>query len=174
MRTRLVTVHAAEISLRRPTPDDEPILHALYADRRAPELELTGWGPDEARAFVDMQFRAQQAGYGADFPDADHWIIVRDGEPVGRLLVDRGPRDDLVVDILIHSRHRGLGIGTALMGEVMGDATAVGRGVHLTADVFDPRVVRWYERLGFVAREQRGPYLEMAWRPDSSASSAGR
>ena len=165
MRTHLVTAPAPEIFLRAATPDDEPFLHALYGDRRAPELVAAGWGPDEARTFIDMQFRAQQAGYGATFPDADHWVVELGGEPIGRMLVRRRPEGDLVVDIVVHSRHRGLGIGTALMQEVIGDADAAGRGVSLTVAAHDRRVVEWYERLGFVVGEQHGPYLGMRWQP---------
>lgn len=165
MRTRLVTAQATVVSLRRALDDDETFLHALYADRRAPELEAAGWGPDEGRAFVDMQFRAQQAGYGATFPEADHWILCRDQNPIGRLLVDRRPSEVRVVDVVVHSRHRGLGIGTVLMQEVMSDAAAENRPVRLTVIAHDQRVVGWYERLGFVPGELRDPYLGMSWRP---------
>lgn len=162
MRRHLLTATEITVALRPASPADEPFLHALYADRRTLELAPLGWGPEEQRAFLDMQFRAQQAGYATTFPDADHWLVSVDDHALGRLLVDRRPDEHRVVDLVILSAYRGSGIGTALMTEVM-DEAGTGTPVRLSAAAHDDRLVRWYEGLGFAVVGHRGPNVLMEW-----------
>jgi ribosomal protein S18 acetylase RimI-like enzyme len=149
VRSHLVLGTGERVSLRAASAHYEPFLRELYEDRRAPELEAAGWPLAERRPFLDMQFRAQQEGYGGVFADADHWIVVTGDEPVGRLLVARRSHEHRVVDLVILSACRGRGIGTSLMREVIADANRAGVPVGLTVDAWDWRVVGWYERLGF-------------------------
>lgn len=165
MRRHLLTATQIDVSLRPASPADEPFLHDLYVDRRAPELAPLGWGPEEQGAFLDMQFRAQQAGYAATFPGADHWVVSVDDHAVGRLLVDRRPDEHRIVDMVILGAYRGSGIGTALMAEVM-DGAGTGTPVRLSAAAHDDRLVRWYEGLGFTIVGHRGPNVLMEWRRD--------
>ncbi len=62
MRERM-TAGEAVLALRRAAAGDEAFLHELYAKRRHPEAELAGWPAGQWEAFVDQQFRLQQAGY---------------------------------------------------------------------------------------------------------------
>jgi GNAT superfamily N-acetyltransferase len=149
------------LTVRAASTDDERFLRELYADRRGPELAAVGWPVAQRPAFLDMQFQAQQQGYGTTYADADHWIVVREDQPVGRILVARGPAEHRVVDLVIHSRWRGIGIGTALMREVIGDADDAGVPVGLTVDAYDHRLIGWYERLGFSALAPAGAHLGM-------------
>lgn len=160
------------VRLRAASAADEPFLHSLYADRRAPELAPLGWTTDQQAAFVDHQFRAQQAGYGGAFPAADHWIVVVGEEPVGRLLVDRRPSEHLVVDMVVMGEWRGRGIGTALMGDVLTDASEAGVPARLTVAVNEPHLVRWYERLGFAVVEADDVHLRMAFAPAPASARA--
>jgi len=160
-----VSASGSRVGLRRAAGTDEPFLHRLYADRRAPELGTLGWTADEEAAFIDHQFRAQQDGYGAAFPDADHWIVVGGGDPIGRLLVDTRPAGHLVVDLVLHTAWRGQGIGTTLMQGVLDDAAAAGVPVRLTVAVNAPHLVRWYERLGFSVVDAGDVHVRMAWTP---------
>lgn len=165
MRTDLVASPALAICLRPASASDEAFLAELYADRRTPEFKALRGGQEEQRVMVEMQFRAQQSGYSAAHPDADHWITCVGEEPAGRLLVDRSSAEHVVVDIVLLSRHRGQGIGTALMQEVLADAGAAGAGVRLTVTAHDQRLIGWYKRLGFVPVDEVGPHLAMEARP---------
>ena len=157
------------VSLRPVTAGDDAFLHRLYADRRAPELGPLDWPLEQVRAFVDMQFRAQSDGYAATFPDADHWLVLAGEEPIGRLMLDRRPHEHLVVDVVILSDHRGKGIGTALMQEVIAGARDAGLPVRLTVAAHDLRVVRWYEGLGFRLVEPGEVYAGMLLSPAGEA-----
>jgi ribosomal protein S18 acetylase RimI-like enzyme len=168
VRTNLTAAPALAIRLRPASASDEAFLSELYADRRAPEFRALGWGLDDQRVMVEMQFRAQQSGYSAAHPGADHWIPCVGKEPAGRLLLDRNGARHVVVDIVVLSRHRGQGIGTALMQEVLADAGAAGVGVGLTVTAHDQRLIGWYERLGFVPVEEIGLYLAMEARPQGN------
>jgi len=155
MDATVVTTHGLTITLRPATPDDERFLHRLYADRRSTEMALLNWSEEEARGFVDMQFRAQQHGYVAAFPDADHRIVMQGAEPVGRILVDRRPHEHLVVDVAVLSPFRPRGVGSALMRTVLATAATDRVPVRLTVSRSDPQLVSWYERLGFRVADQR-------------------
>ena len=76
-------------ALRPATPEDDAFLFALYASTRAEELDAWGLSGPAREAFLRMQFTAQQQHYRAQLPRADHQIILLDGAPAGRLLVDR-------------------------------------------------------------------------------------
>jgi ribosomal protein S18 acetylase RimI-like enzyme len=160
-----MTAGGMRVSLRPASPDDVGFLHFLYADRRAPELSALGRPPAEQRVLVDMQFAAQQAGYAAAFPAADHWLAIVAGEPVGRLLVDRRGDEHRVVDVVVGSGYRRLGIGTALLREVMAAAAAADVPVRLSALAHDHGLVTWYRGLGFVLAGEQGPNLLLEWSP---------
>lgn len=165
MRTELVTAEGTVVSLRPASRDDEDFLHDLYRDRRAPELVGLGWSTDDQRAFLEMQFRAQQEGYGATFPHAAHWLVLVDGQRAGRLLVDHEQDGHRVVDVVILTPYRGRGIGTALMKETVDEARAEGVPVRLTVAAHDERLVRWYRGLGFSIVGEQLPNLRMVWFP---------
>jgi ribosomal protein S18 acetylase RimI-like enzyme len=149
MRVQLDTTAGTRVALRAASSADEPFLYELFADRRALELARVGWPEAAMRGFLDLQFRAQQQGYGGAFPHADHWVVVEGSAPVGRLLLERGADWHVVVDLVLLTRCRSRGIGTALMEAVLDDAADAGVPVRLTAAVSEPRLVAWYERLGF-------------------------
>ena len=134
---------------RRPsTPADDEFLYQLYSSTRDDEMALWGAPADQQAAFLRMQFDAQRAHYGRHFSLADHEIITIDGQPVGRILVDRS-RDELrLVDIALLPEHRGSGIGSVLVRELLDESVATGKPVR--AHAFKPsRAVDFYERLGF-------------------------
>jgi GNAT superfamily N-acetyltransferase len=165
VRSDLLTATGVAVSLRDASAADEPFLQQLYADRRLPELAPLGWPEQAVAGFLAMQFAAQQSGYGGAFPNADHWIVSEGRVPVGRLLVDRGPAEHLVVDLVVLGQRRGRGIGTALVEEVLADAEDAHVPVTLTAAALDPRLAAWYVRLGFRVVERVGIDLRMVRDP---------
>ena len=75
-------------------------------------------------------------------------VLVAD-EPAGRLIVDVAADEVHVVDIALLARHRGRGIGTAVLDTVLSQADARGAPCELSVDRGSP-AKRLYERLGFV------------------------
>jgi GNAT superfamily N-acetyltransferase len=60
--------------------------------------------------------------------------------------------------------HRGRGLGTALVKDLLEEARAAGKPVRLHA-LKEGRAAALYARLGFSALADEGPYALMEWRP---------
>ena len=152
------------LSLRDSTPDDNAFLLDVYASTRLDELAGTGWDDNQKRAFIQMQFLARERIY----PQVDSKIILVDGQPAGRMLVDRNETAVLLRDIALLPAYRNAGIGSRLIQDLMKEAAAAGKPVELHVLSTSP-AVRLYERLGF-RRTSTEPaaYLEMKWVPATS------
>jgi hypothetical protein len=94
----------ATYTLRPVQEADEALLLELYSSTRADEMALVPWDAAQKQAFLQMQFSAQQMHYRNYFPHATHDVIVTDGQPVGRLYVDR--RDPKPVFWMLRCCHR--------------------------------------------------------------------
>jgi GNAT superfamily N-acetyltransferase len=152
-----------KVSLREATPEDEPFLLEVYASTRMEEFEGTGWSDDQKHAFIRMQFLARERCY----PRVDNRIILLNGRPVGRMLVDRSDELILLRDIALLTEFRNAGIGTRLIQDLMQEATAAGKPIGLHVLASSP-AARLYERLGFVRSGGDATYLEMKWVPATS------
>lgn len=154
-----------QITLRQAEADDEAFLYELYASTRADEMAAIGWDAPQREMFLRMQFNAQRQHY-VEFPNADHRIILRDGQPVGRLLVLRPEAEFCLADIALLTAHRGAGLGARLIRDLMAEAARAGKPVKLQV-VHGNRARRLYERLGFVPTGDDGVYCAMEWRANS-------
>jgi ribosomal protein S18 acetylase RimI-like enzyme len=161
------------VALRPVRDADGPLLLRVYAGTRAEELAPLAWSREQKAAFVAQQFAAQTAHYSQHYPGMTANVILLDGVPAGRLLVDR--RDDaiLIVDISILPEHRGRGAGSVLLREVLDQATAARKRVVIHVERFN-RALRLYERLGFRVVGDHGVYLRMEWHPAAGEAQAVR
>ena len=155
-----------EISLRSIRRDDEPFLSQLYASTRQDEMALTGWDQGQIAEFLAMQFAAQHRYYIEQLPPSEFNIIEGDGEPIGRLYVGDWDEDVRLIDIALLPEHRGLGIGTRLIRDVLKRAASIGKPVRLHVEQNNP-ARGLYTRLGFVKLEDRGVNVFMEWRESS-------
>jgi Acetyltransferases len=147
------------------TPDHESFLYELYADTRAEEMNASGWSETQSKMFLRMQFEAQSLSYAVQYPEAKHWIIRWDSNPIGRLMVAYGNEDIRIVDISLLTNHRNRGVGTTLITEIQQEATQYG--LPLRLHVFQTnRAFELYRRMGFQIEEVRTPYNSMVWHPD--------
>jgi len=153
----------AGLPFRRITDADLPFLARVYASTRAEELATAStWSDEQKAAFVDHQFRAQHAHYQKYYPEAD-WLVTRHGgEDVGRLYIERWPSQHRIIDITFLPEHRGKGFGTALLGDLLDEAAAVGKAVSIHVEKFNP-AMGLYRRLGFKCVEDKGVYDLMHW-----------
>src|SRR6266536_2438329 len=150
------------ITLRPATAEDEPFLCELYAGTRLIELELIPWDENQKRAFIKMQFDARQQQYREYYPDAESSMILRQGEPMGSLLVARRDSEIVLVDIALLPRHRNAGIGTHLVKALLEEAGRAGKTVRLCV-LAASAAVKMYERLVFKKTNDKGVYFEMHW-----------
>jgi GNAT superfamily N-acetyltransferase len=157
------------IGIRQECQQDGIFLAALYASTRQSELAMLGWSAAEQDAFLRMQFDAQSRHYRGAFPAASYSIICVDGEPAGRLIVNRSDHEVRIVDVALLPDFRGTGIGGELIRRVLAEADTAGLPVrcHVLAG---NSARRFWERAGFVAQGSDGAYLSMerpcaTWQP---------
>jgi GNAT superfamily N-acetyltransferase len=155
------------ISYRALGEDDLPFTAAVYAATRTEELAVTGWPEEVKQAFLAHQHAAQHHHYQAHYPGADWLIVERDAIAIGRLYVQEGESEIRLIDIALLPEHRGAGIGTALIDDLLGWARTLGKPVSLHVEPNNP-VRRLYIRRGFVAGETQGAYQRMDWDPGST------
>jgi ribosomal protein S18 acetylase RimI-like enzyme len=151
--TRIVTID------RRPAESrDDELLRELFAESR-PDFDLI---PREMRSSIlDLQVRAQRSQYAATYPDATDEVLVADGLDVGRLVLDRGRDAVRIVDIAVRSSHRGEGIASSVLRDVIDDADRLGVPACLSVWAANIGARRLYERLGFTVVDDSDGYLEM-------------
>lgn len=157
-------LRAQAVSLRPETPSDTEFLDRLYVSTRWEEMSVTHWPDEQKLAFLLQQRQFQARHYAAHYHDANFDIVQVSGVPAGRLYLLRLPNDYRIVDISLLPEYRNLGIGGALMRAVAGEAHAKGIKVSIHVEVVNP-AQNLYRRLGFVERENKGPYLLMEWPP---------
>jgi ribosomal protein S18 acetylase RimI-like enzyme len=144
---------------RRPaTPRDIALLRGFFADAH---IELTVLPPDTRFVLVDMQFRAQRRQHTAQYPDAQHDILVADGVEVGRVLVDRSQGDCHIIDISVALGHRRAGIATTVLAEIIEAAVATGQRVWLTIWGGNAAARQLCERAGLAVSSDQDGYLTM-------------
>jgi GNAT superfamily N-acetyltransferase len=148
-------------------PDDAPFLEAVYRSTREAELSALGWPSITAEMFARSQFDMQTRYYASAFPSAEHLVVVVDGTPAGRLIVDRSGPGWHVVDLSLLVEHRGAGVGTAVVRQLLDEAAQSGVDVTCHAES-SSRAQRFWEHLGFIAGDREGVHVRMAHRCGSS------
>ena len=154
------------ITLRPATTDDEAFLFELYASTRADEMAAFGWDAPQREMFLRMQFNAQRQHY-TSLPQNDDQIVLRDGAPIGRLLVSRLTSEFNLTDIALLPAERGAGLGAQLIGALLAEAAQAGKPVTLHV-AHGNRARRLYERLGFAPTGDDGVYYAMRWATENS------
>ena len=156
------TMEADRVTLRPASlPDDELFLQDLYYDMRD---DIRGIFGDEnlERATARIQYQAQKASYETEFPTADHQIVLLDGQPIGRLLVERRTELLFAIDLALLSEHRNQGIGTVILDRLIREAAD--RRVPLALSVVKSNpALRLYERRGGVIDGQSATHYFLSW-----------
>ena len=156
------------LSLRPVTPADDAFLFELYASTRE-DIAALGLGDARRTALMHVQWMAQRNGYRLRFPNAEHQVVLVNGEQVGRLWVAREPGELRLVDISLLPAHRNTGLGTSLLRSLQEEAVLAGKPVRLSVARENP-ARRLYERLGFVLTpgasvNTTGPHVTLEWNP---------
>jgi predicted acetyltransferase len=145
-------------------PDDEPFLQELYASTRD-DLNAVFSDKDQLRQLLLMQYNGQKATYSAEFPNAVDEIVLFDGEPVGRLMLDHRDNSIHGVDIAIIRSTRNRGVGTGVLVGLFEECAR--KGVFFTLNVAKGNpAMRLYERLGCSTERDNGTHFLMTWRPE--------
>jgi ribosomal protein S18 acetylase RimI-like enzyme len=157
------------VELRPVGPKDRELLLRVYAGTRADELALVDWPDEQKTAFVRHQFDAQDRHYREHYPTATFDVVLVDGEPAGRLYVERWTDEIRIMDVALLPEHRGRGVGTELLRRVQAEAASSGRSVTIHVERFNA-AQGLYARLGFVPEDGGPVYVLMRWTPGAGAT----
>ncbi len=163
--------HAArhDISFRVITDQDMGFLSSLYRSTREAELAQIDWSDEEKQAFCEMQFDAQHSHYQKHYPDALWLVIEQENRPIGRLYLERWPKEHRIIDIALLPETRGRGIGAALLQDLQKSAAEDdARGIGIHVEKANPAMAL-YHRLGFTTVEDKGVYDLLLWMPSGVA-----
>jgi ribosomal protein S18 acetylase RimI-like enzyme len=146
------------LALRAAEPADAAFEQFLYASTRD---DLRPLGPEVFDGLVGMHCRAQSMTWRLEHPDAERKIVMVDGHPVGRMVVDSSKFHIEVLDLAILPEHRNQGIGTAVLRTVIGQADRTLRPVRLQVEK-QSRAIRFFDRLGFLPTAETGLMIAMS------------
>lgn len=152
------------ITLREVTDADYDFMRRLYHEVRAEEMKQFPFGEEQRRTFLDSQFAAQTDHYRLHYPSCEWNILERDGQPVGRLLIDEWRDQIRLVDIALVDSARNSGIGTRLLKDIFKRGRKAQKPVTIHVEAYNP-ALRLYERLGFEQIDTNGIYYLMRWTP---------
>ena len=157
--------------LRPVQPADHELLLAIYASTRTDEMALVDWTTEQKESFLRMQFEAQTRYYIENYSGAEFQVILHDDQPVGRLYIHHKVEEIRIMDIALLPDHRGHGIGSTLLNEILKKGEAANLPVSIHVERMNP-ALRLYERLGFRLREDKGVYLLLEKKPLALEQSA--
>ena len=158
---------AGAVTLRPATDADYAFMRRLYGSTRAEEMEHFPFGQAEKDAFLDQQFAAQYEHYRIHYPTCERNIVEKDGKAIGRLWVDEWRDQIRLVDVALMAEHRGSGIGTQLLRDVLARGAAAGKPVTIHVEAYNP-ALHLYRRLGFEQVDTNGVYYLMKWTPPAA------
>lgn len=156
---------AVQYTLRLAEASDEPFLYELFAGTQGQQFYLLPLEPAIRDALIRMQFEAQRTSYLQQYPASEHFIILVEEQPAGRLWVNEGAEEINVIDIVLTPSYQGRGIGTELLQQVIAKADAAGKAVRLFVDRTNERAFELYRGLGFEVCGEVPFYLEMRRAP---------
>lgn len=151
--------------LRPEQQADEGFLRRLFHDIHAHQFLPLGLPADTLLSLVEMQWRAQLAGYAHQFPARESTVVLLDGEPIGRLLIERRPQAIHLIDIAVISPARGHGIGTWLLQHLCRQADTAQQTIDLLVRPGNP-ALKLYQRQNFFVTETTHADLRMERLPN--------
>jgi ribosomal protein S18 acetylase RimI-like enzyme len=151
--------------LRPAGPDDQEFLFGLYASTRQDEFRGLGLVSQQLEALLRMQWSAQQRWYETAYAPADQQIVMQGELPIGRVIVQRGDSAMVLVDISLGPAHRGRGIGSLLIRDLIKECSHKKVTLRLQVLRTNP-ATQLYLRLGFVKTGEDAMYLQMEKTPD--------
>jgi GNAT superfamily N-acetyltransferase len=125
------------LTLRKATPNDSEF--AYCAKRAAFREYVEGWDEAEQRQLHQQRFGAQ-----------DFRVVHLAGTDVGIIAVVVTPDCLTVNQLFLLPEHQGKGMGHRCMLLILEEARQLGLPVRLRVLKVNPRVLAFYQRLGFV------------------------
>ena len=153
------------MDLKAATEEDASFLFKLFSEEKIAELGLEQVDAHFQNSIISMQWNSKNQSYLQNFPHFKTFVIVYKNQALGSLMINYTPQEIHIIDILISSSFRNLGIGTLLFKQLQLEAQQQKIPLRLQVAIGNP-AQRLYERLGFSAYQSDLVYLSMEWMPD--------
>ncbi|MBS1904115.1 MAG: GNAT family N-acetyltransferase [Bacteroidetes bacterium] len=151
-------------SFRTMVPEDEPFAIRLYGItlRHQMSLDAVGLTQEQIDALTEHQYRLMMIHYNSNYPWADISIVLREGEPVGRLIIIDFENEIRLGDLMILPEYQNNGICTYIMRMHVARGIAQGKKIRLHVEKVN-RAVALYEREGFAIVEDLSSHWLMEY-----------
>lgn len=147
------------VSRRLATRYDHDLLRAIFTE--CASFSFATLPITLAAALLDSQYRAHRTDRQQNWPDSVDQIIELRGVPAGRLTVVVRGSELRILDLGLLTGFRGQGVGSAVLTDLIGDATEYGLSVH-GALAKGNRSLALYLRCGLEVVAESDTYFEMA------------
>jgi ribosomal protein S18 acetylase RimI-like enzyme len=114
---------------------------------------------------IAHQQQLQADDYRARYPGAEYLIVEQAGEPVGRVVIERGPDAIRVVDLAIAAPARRRGHGRAVLAALQRQAAAQGCVLTLRVRHDNHAARALYAALGFDEEHSGDGYAQLRFCP---------
>jgi ribosomal protein S18 acetylase RimI-like enzyme len=151
------------IELRPATPDDSAFLFSVYRSSRLEDLVALNWTSEQIEGFLAKQYEAQERFFKTDYPHAEELVVLRAGDRLGQMMIERGEREIRMVDLALLPEHRNVGIGTHLINGLLAEAEKAGSVFRVQVMRSNP-AVNLFERMGLVRTGETGSHYQLEWR----------
>lgn len=138
---------------------DERFVYELFCSVRGIEFEYAELSLAEKEQFLRSQFQAMHGTYAQRFPDGKHYIVVNQGEDIGRIYVNESNEEIRLLDVIIHPNQRNQGIGSQLMQQMIQHSEQTGKAIRFYVWQTNYAGQRFYERHGFKQIRNDNAYL---------------
>ena len=153
------------------TESDEPFLIELYASTRAAEMAIVPWGDDQKRAFLKMQFEAQDRYYRERYPNASFEVIKLNERSVGRLYQAQLADEIRIIDLAFLPEHFDQDIFIELLKEILQKGERDEKAVRIYVEDSDA-TTEIFINLGFQKIDRHGIYFLWEYKPAPLKSQA--
>jgi ribosomal protein S18 acetylase RimI-like enzyme len=114
------------------------------------------------RCIREDSVRRQKRHYAAEYPEATHDLISHGEAAVGRLYLSRKTERLHILDITVLPQHRGVGIGSFVLQQLIAEAGPSGKAVTIYVESFNPSL-KLFRKLGFEPVAETGFHLLLQW-----------
>ncbi|WP_020398398.1 GNAT family N-acetyltransferase [Kordiimonas gwangyangensis] len=156
------------MSARPARASDKDFLAKMFRENRD-DIRMADNSPDYIESVIDMQLRAQEGGYGSQFPNAVYMVIEKNGTRIGRVTLDIGPVELRLVDLDFIKKVQGKGLGSSILLWLMKAAAQTKRPLLVPMRRDDITMGRFLEKYGFVEdiSASDSMYARMSWFPNA-------
>lgn len=153
------------VSRRPAVAEDEAFLFELFRAVRSPAFAVASMPAAQLDLLMRIQYAAQNQAYRAEYPDADHQLVLVDGNAAGRIWISRAPAEQTLVDIALLPAFQNRGIGAHLLREAIAEAGRAGVPLRCSVALNNVGSLRFHQRLGFKIVSQDEVYAQLSFEP---------